>query len=323
VAEVAFDVGVFTNLTQDHLDYHGSAEAYYQAKRRLFAALSEGGKSAIGLINVDDPVGMRLVREFPRLRRITYGLGEAADLRGWVLSMGSEWSDLKVRTPEGSIEFRLPLIGRFNVSNALAAVAVGVAVGLPPHMIGESMATVPQVPGRLERLEVGQPFRVLVDYAHTEDALQNVLCALREITPGRVLLAFGCGGERDASKRAPMGATAGRWADEVLVTTDNPRREAPESIAADIVAGFSPGQRARWRLEPDRARAIEELIRSARGGDTVLLVGKGHETYQEFRDTVVPFDDRVHAVETLESLGWGRDLAVDGGAGSTGRESRI
>jgi UDP-N-acetylmuramoyl-L-alanyl-D-glutamate--2,6-diaminopimelate ligase len=158
---------------------------------------------------------------------------------------------------------------------------------------------------------MGQPFRVLVDYAHTEDALRNVLTSLREITPGRVLLVFGCGGERDPQKRAPMGTTAGRLADEVVVTTDNPRSEPAEAIVSDIVAGFRDRQRGRWRAEPDRARAIEEVIREAQAGDTVLLAGKGHESYQEFRDTVVPFDDRAHALETLEHLGWKSRSEID------------
>jgi len=304
VDEVSFDVGLFTNLTHDHLDYHGSAEAYYQAKRRLFAALSEGGKVAAAVINIDDAAGARLVNDFPGLRRSTYGLGGEADIRGRIVTMGSAGSRLRVETAAGSFECGLPLIGRFNVVNALAATGVALSLGLPPLMIGEALETVPQVPGRLERLELGQPFRVLVDYAHTEDALQNVLNSLREITPGRVLLAFGCGGERDPSKRAPMGTVAGELADEVLVTTDNPRSEATEEIAADIIAGFQPRQRARWRVELDRARAIEDLIQGAQAGDTVLLAGKGHESYQEFRNTVVPFDDRAHALEALESLGW-------------------
>jgi UDP-N-acetylmuramoyl-L-alanyl-D-glutamate--2,6-diaminopimelate ligase len=316
VDEVAFDVGVFTNLTHDHLDYHGSVEAYYATKRRLFASLSHGAKAATALINIDDPAGARLAKEFPGLRRCTYGLRAGADIQGRIVAMGSEGSRLGVETPAGSFECSLPLIGRFNVANALAATGVGLALGLPPLMIGEALGTVPQVPGRLERLEVGQPFRVLVDYAHTEDALQNVLNSLREITPGRILLAFGCGGERDPLKRAPMGTVAGRLADEVLVTTDNPRSEPAELIVEGIVAGFRPGQRARWRVEPDRARAIEGLIQQARAGDTVLLAGKGHESYQEFQDTVVPFDDRSHALEALESLGW-RDGQVGGSGNDT------
>lgn len=305
VDQVEFDVGVFTNLTHDHLDYHGSSEAYYQAKRRLFTMLQETSKPGVAVVNADDAAGVRLMRDGPGDRRLTYGLTGSPDILGTVIALGESESEFQVETPAGAFRCQLPLIGRFNVYNALAATGVGLVLGLPPCLIGEALRHAPQVPGRLERVELGQPFNVLVDYAHTEDALHNVLETLREITPGRVLMTFGCGGERDPSKRAPMGRVAGLLADEVVVTTDNPRHESAAAIAESVVQGLRDANRADWLVELDRARAIERVLRCARSGDTVLVVGKGHETYQEFQDTVVPFDDRTHAAEVLETLGWG------------------
>jgi UDP-N-acetylmuramoyl-L-alanyl-D-glutamate--2,6-diaminopimelate ligase len=304
VDEVEFDVGVFTNLTHDHLDYHGSDEAYYQAKRQLFESLKLGRKQGVGVINLDDASGVRLAKESAGMRCLTYGLDRRADIQATELQLDESGSRFTVRTPDGTFDCRLPLVGRFNVYNALATVGVGIALGLPLSLMQEEFRRAPQVPGRLEPVERGQPFPVLVDYAHTEDALRNVLEMLREITAGRLLVAFGCGGERDPGKRAPMGRVAGQLADLVIVTSDNPRQESAMEITEAIQDGLRQAGRAAWRVELDRARAIEEVIEAAGPGDAVLVAGKGHESYQEFRDTVVPFDDRLHAAEALEALGW-------------------
>jgi UDP-N-acetylmuramoyl-L-alanyl-D-glutamate--2,6-diaminopimelate ligase len=212
-----------------------------------------------------------------------------------------------VETPQEKFPCRLPLIGRHNVYNALAAVGAGLLlkVGLPP--IQAALNSVKTVPGRLEAITLGQPFGVFVDYAHTDDALRNVLTTLREITSGRLLLAFGCGGSRDAGKRPKMGKVAATLASFTIITSDNPRREPPEKIAAELEAGFRAVRRDGFKVELDRRRAIDEILRSANPGDTVLIAGKGHETYQEFEDTVIPFDDRIYARETLETLGWRSD----------------
>jgi UDP-N-acetylmuramoyl-L-alanyl-D-glutamate--2,6-diaminopimelate ligase len=304
VEEVGFDVGVFTNLTHDHLDYHGSLEAYRRTKRRLFEIVRRGGKSATAVINRDDPTGRCILEEWGRQRCLTFGLGELAEVTAVSLQLGPQGSVFQLVTPGGSLHCALPLIGRFNIYNALAAAATGLALGIRLETLVDALRTAPQVPGRLERIEAGQPFTVLVDYAHTEDALRNVLSTLREVTAGRLRVVFGCGGGRDPEKREPMGRTAGELADDVVLTSDNPRQEASASIAAMVETGLRRSGGASYRVELDRARAIEECVRSARAGDTVLVAGKGHESYQEFEDTVVPFDDRLQAVRALELLGY-------------------
>jgi UDP-N-acetylmuramoyl-L-alanyl-D-glutamate--2,6-diaminopimelate ligase len=334
VAEVAFDLGVFTNLTQDHLDYHRTMENYYAAKRRLFTALEIGPKNAASVINVDDPYGARLAHETHLPRRLTYGLTENAQVHAEHLTLDADGAAFVVRLPQGDglagfsageraagaprLQCRLPLIGRHNVYNALAALGAGLALGLEEPTIRRALATAPPVPGRLERIELGQPFGVFVDYAHTDDALRHVLLTLREITGGRVLLVFGCGGCRDAGKRPNMGWVAAELADFTLITADNPRKESPAHIAAQIVEGYRLVRRDGYRVELDRRRAIEELLRLAQPGDAVLIAGKGHETYQEFADTIVPFDDRACAREALEALGYTGGPSATASPASTG-----
>jgi UDP-N-acetylmuramoyl-L-alanyl-D-glutamate--2,6-diaminopimelate ligase len=196
----------------------------------------------------------------------------------------------------------MPLIGRHNIYNALAAFGAGLSLGVDARVLKRALKTMPAVPGRLERVTTVEGFNVFVDYAHTDDALEQVLKTLREVTPGRLLLLFGCGGNRDAGKRAKMGAAAARLADFTLITSDNPRRETPASISQMIEAGYRASRADGCTVEPDRRRAIEEIIDLAAPGDTVLIAGKGHETYQEFEDTVIPFDDRLVAQECLEAL---------------------
>src|SRR5438874_3315769 len=305
VCGVEFDVGIFTNLTQDHLDYHGTMENYFASKKKLFAALGSGPKRGGAVITLDDAFGARLAKETSVESQFTYGFGQTAKLRATQIKLGKDATQMVIETAQEKFPCRLPLIGRHNVYNALAAVGAGLVlkVGLPP--IQTALDSIKTVPGRLEAIALGQPFGVFVDYAHTDDALRNVLTTLREITSGRLLLAFGCGGNRDAGKRAKMGKVAATLADFTIITNDNPRRESPEKIAAAVEEGFRTVRRDGFRVELDRRRAIEEILRTANPGDTVLVAGKGHETYQEFEDTVIPFDDRIYVRESLGTLGWG------------------
>jgi len=304
VSGVEFDVAIFTNLTQDHLDYHRTMPAYYEAKKKLFAALETGSKPAVAVINIDDVYGERLAHEVHAEVLLTYGFSEAAMLRAGQIQLGREATAMVIETPAGGFACHLPLIGRHNVYNALAAVGAGLGLKVELATIRAALQGLRPVPGRLEKVEAGQPFGVFVDYAHTDDALNNVLRTLREITPGRLLLLFGCGGNRDAGKRPRMGQVAAELADFTWISSDNPRKESPGKIAAQIEGGFLQVRPDHYRIELDRRRAIDEIVRQAQAGDTVLIAGKGHETYQEFEDTVVPFDDRVYARETLANVGF-------------------
>lgn len=301
---IEYDVVIFTNLTQDHLDYHGSMEAYYEAKKKLFTQWFPQDKSKTAVINIDDAFGQRLATEADVRVKVDYSLGGEAQIRAGQIQLAGEGTRMQVQVAGASFPCQLPLIGRHNVYNALAAVGAAHALRVSAPDIQSALAGMPAVPGRLERIRGRQPFNVVVDYAHTDDALRNVLTTLREITRGRLLLAFGCGGNRDAGKRPRMGEAAARLADYSLITSDNPRKESAAAIAAAIEAGYRSVRGEACRIELDRRRAIDEIIRMAQPGDTVLIAGKGHETYQEFEDTIVPFDDRIYALETLENLGY-------------------
>jgi UDP-N-acetylmuramoyl-L-alanyl-D-glutamate--2,6-diaminopimelate ligase len=235
---------------------------------------------------------------------LTYGLGDTADVRATRIKLRADMTEALIESPEAKFDCRFPLIGRHNIYNALAAIATGLARHIDPHHIQTALGSIQSVPGRLEAVSLGQPFALFIDYAHTDDALRNVLTTLREVTAGRLLLTFGCGGNRDPGKRPLMGRISAELADQTIITSDNPRRESPGMIATAIETGYRSARNDGYRIELDRKRAIDEIIREAKPGDTVLIAGKGHETYQEFEDTVIPFDDRAHARETLESLGW-------------------
>lgn len=313
-----FDVAIFTNLTQDHLDYHGNMEAYFEAKKKLFTCIDKeaSAKTKSTVINIDDTFGARLAAETDAQVRVEYGIEKEAAVRATQIHLGAEFTQMSVGTPIKEFNCKLPLIGRHNVYNALAAVGASLALDVAPGVIQKALSSVPPVPGRLERIVCGQPFGVLVDYAHTDDALRNVLTTLREITKGRLLLVFGCGGSRDKGKRPKMGCVAAELADVAVITSDNPRKESAADIASQIQEGYRSVRRENCRIELDRRRAIDEIIRSAQAGDTVLIAGKGHETYQEFEDTVVPFDDREHAEETLGNLGFAVGSARKFGVGN-------
>jgi UDP-N-acetylmuramoyl-L-alanyl-D-glutamate--2,6-diaminopimelate ligase len=280
VDDVRFAVAAFTNLTRDHLDFHGSLEAYAEAKRRIF------GLAPAAAINVDDPAGARFAREFPHA--ITYALDAPAHLRAADVELTPSGSRFRI----DSSVVELPLRGRFNVYNALAAFASARALGVADATIVGALGGASAVPGRMERF-ADAGVDVLVDYAHTPDALENVLRAAREATPGRVIVVFGCGGDRDPGKRAQMGAIATRLADRAIVTSDNPRSEDPLAIAR-AVAGDTGAE-----IELDRRRAIRRAIDAAAAGDTVVVAGKGHEAYQIVGATTLPFDDRLEVRAAL------------------------
>jgi UDP-N-acetylmuramoyl-L-alanyl-D-glutamate--2,6-diaminopimelate ligase len=302
IAGIDFDVAIFTNLTQDHLDYHGTMENYFAAKQKLFTKTANGSKRGAVVINIDDASGVRLMKDTDVEVKLTYGIRSAASLRATKVQLGANASSFTVEAPEKSFVCKLPLIGRHNIYNALAAAGAALALGIETKKIQSALGKMASVPGRLESVSCGQKFSVFVDYAHTDDALHNVLTTLREVTKGRLLLLFGCGGNRDSGKRAKMGRVAAELSDYTIITSDNPRNEQPEKIVAQIEEGFRSMKQRDYAIELDRRRAISEIISMARTGDAVLLAGKGHETYQEFEDTVVPFDDRVYAREALENF---------------------
>lgn len=301
ISGVEFDVAIFTNLTEDHLDYHGTMENYFSAKMKLFTALQHGVKKGTAVINIDDTFGQRLDREAEVEVKLTYGLGEAAKLRASEMQLLSDRTRFEVSLDDQRTAYEMPLIGRHNIYNALAAIGAAHQLQVPPAVLRRALRKMPPVPGRLERVEAGQNFGVVVDYAHTEDALSHVCCTLKELNSGRLLLVFGCGGARDTGKRAKMGRVAAELADHTWITTDNPRRESPPAIAAMIEEGYRSVRSDGLTIELDRQRAITAAIDAAGPDDMVLLAGKGHETYQEFEDTVAPFDDRDIAREALHA----------------------
>jgi UDP-N-acetylmuramoyl-L-alanyl-D-glutamate--2,6-diaminopimelate ligase len=303
VDELTFDVAVFTNLTQDHLDFHGTFEAYQAAKRRLFELLARSPKPRpTAVVNADDPAGPEMTRGLP-VRVLTFGLGEGADVRAVEHASTLAGIRLVARTPGGPLELTSPLIGEHNVMNLLGAVATGLALGLDERAIVRALGAVGTVPGRFEQVRAGQPFLVVVDYAHTPDALERVLATARKLTPGRLGVVFGCGGDRDRGKRPIMGEIAARLADRVWITSDNPRSERPEAILDEVAAGVRrvAGAEGRAAADADRRAAIAAALAWAEAGDTVVIAGKGHETYQIVGADVLPFDDRDVARELLRA----------------------
>lgn len=295
-----FAAAIFTNLTQDHLDFHPTMEEYYLAKRRLFEpALLDG----VAVVNVDDAYGRRLADELRAegAGLLTIAIDGDADYRATDLTTSLTGSAFTALTPEGPLALRTPLPGRFNVQNVLGAVAAVRALGIPLTEIAAALPQAGRVPGRFEPVDEGQPFAVLVDYAHTPDSLDNVLQAARGLTERRVLSVFGCGGDRDRTKRPLMGEIAARLSDETFATSDNPRSEDPAAILRDVVAGTGSGPHV--HVEVDRRRAIHDAIAAAQAGDVVVIAGKGHEQGQEFEaGRKLPFDDVTVAREALRAV---------------------
>jgi len=317
VETLYFEAAAFTNLTQDHLDFHAGMEDYFEAKRSLFAP----GRVGHGAINVDDAYG-RTIKESATVDMIGFGVAGDADVRAESLRTGPWGMEFVALSPQGELKIKVPLIGQFNLSNCLAAVSVALAAGIAPSAIEAGLQSVKAVPGRFETVDAGQPFSVVVDYSHKPDALDNVLREARRIAQkggarsggpqkgggaGRVICVFGCGGDRDRAKRPLMGRVAAEGADIVVVTSDNPRSEDPEAIIAEIVQGIVV-ERSDGPDESivDRRAAIDFAIDTARDGDVVVIAGKGHESGQVFADHTEPFDDRVVAREALAAAGgWG------------------
>jgi UDP-N-acetylmuramoyl-L-alanyl-D-glutamate--2,6-diaminopimelate ligase len=311
---VPFDVAVFTNLTRDHLDYHKTMEEYFAAKRVLFEGCGTDPPRAV-VTNLDDEYGAKLA-EFSRKRSslvLKYGW-EQGDLHAEKVEITTHGTRFDLITPQEKIPLFSALIGRVNVYNILAAAGAAIARGCPAEAIAQGVGNLACVPGRFERVDCGQPFTVVVDYAHTDDALRNLTALARELvsaTKGRVLTMFGCGGDRDRKKRPLMGEAAGRGSDFVVLTSDNPRSEDPLAIINDAVVGLQKAG-AKYSVEPDRRKAIALAIGEARPGDIVLLAGKGHEKVQVTREGAAPFDDLEVARKALQAAGFECEAAAAG-----------
>ena len=300
-AGIEFQVAVFTNLSGDHLDYHLDLDSYLKAKKRLFDGLD---RSAAAVVNVDDPVSDQMVAD-TKARVMRFGLGPRTQVTAEIRELTDRGCVFDMWVLGKTYRVNLPLIGRYNVANALAATAAAHCLGLSIDSVVEGLESAPQILGRLQRAELPEtPFSVFVDYAHTDDALQNVLSALRPVTDGRLWCIFGCGGDRDRAKRPRMAAVAEKWADTVVVTSDNPRSEEPEAIVDDVLAGFSPQAHDRVVVQVDRRQAIEYALDRAEPNDVILVAGKGHETYQlvggrrlDFNDVQVVREHLSHRME--------------------------
>jgi UDP-N-acetylmuramoyl-L-alanyl-D-glutamate--2,6-diaminopimelate ligase len=298
VRGLEFDVAVFTNLTQDHLDFHHTMEEYYAAKSRLFDLLRGGKRPGVAVVNIDDRYGQQLVRALGHeVRCVTYGKSAAADFRASDIRMDVKGTTFQLNATGKSFLVRLPLIGQFNVANCLGALAAAHHCGVDLRTCVQAMANAPAVPGRLQVIPAMRNFRVFVDYAHTDDALVNVMRTLRELNPARLIVLFGCGGDRDRKKRSKMAAAVDQFADAAILTSDNPRFEDPKQIFEDTLAGF---QRLQPEVIEDRKAAIEAAIQLADNRDIVLIAGKGHEDYQEIQGVRYPFDDVIVARRALE-----------------------
>jgi UDP-N-acetylmuramoyl-L-alanyl-D-glutamate--2,6-diaminopimelate ligase len=301
-----FAAAVFTNLTRDHLNFHKTFEDYFAAKRRLFEGTGAGAPD-IAVINADDPYATRL--EGLAKRTLSYGLKDGADLTTKRFALSFKGLEFTAQTSAGKLEVRSTLVGRINVYNILAAIGASLALEVSPAKIEEGIAQLKLVPGRFQIIDEGQPFLVVVDYAHADDALRNLVNTARELNPsGRIITLFGAGGERDRSTRPPMGEAAGSVSDLVILTSDNPRTEDPLRIINDVVVGLQKVS-ANYRIEPDRETALELAFDEAKPGDIVLLAGKGHEDYQILRDRTFEFDDREKARAILRRKGFVKQSA--------------
>jgi UDP-N-acetylmuramoyl-L-alanyl-D-glutamate--2,6-diaminopimelate ligase len=293
-----FDLAIFTNLTRDHLDFHGDFESYYRAKKKLFDLLKAGGQAVVG---VGDAYGQRLAEELRAAGQKVLTFGSSGDVRLEEAQLTPEGIRGRLRSPEGEFPLASPLVGRFNLENLEAAAAGALALGLEPEAIERAFATLEPLPGRFEPVtHAGSGIRAFVDYAHTEAALEAALEAVRELSPAQLIVVFGCGGDRDRGKRATMGRIAGRLADLAIATSDNPRTEEPLAILATVEEGLRDSGGA-YRIVPDRRQAIREAVKEAGDEALVLVAGKGAETYQEIGTQVLPFSDREELLAALEA----------------------
>jgi len=314
-----FSCGVFTMLGRDHLDHHGSMEAYFASKARFFTEIlaRSAAKDPKAVLNVDDPYGRQLKAMTP-VPAITVSSGEESDYRLEWATCGRHGTSVEIRTPHGALQLSSPLLAAVNATNILMAAAASEVLGLEAEAIARGVEAVERIPGRLDPIPTDKGFLVLVDYAHTPDALDRMLTSVRDLTPGRLITVFGCGGDRDRGKRPLMGRAAAQWSDLILVTSDNPRSEPPEGIIDEILVGIReegipccepaeiaetrPGSRAFSRV-PDRREAIRRAIRIAGEGDTVVIAGKGHEEVQILGERRVPFRDGEEVVRALRGTG--------------------
>jgi UDP-N-acetylmuramoyl-L-alanyl-D-glutamate--2,6-diaminopimelate ligase len=295
-----WDIAVFTNLTQDHLDFHGTMESYFDSKAKLFVQLGRQEKKPkpVAIVNIDDRYGEQMLNKIDkRVAVVTCGMSARADFRASNYRVEFSGTSYQLDAGGKSYLVRVPLIGRFNVANSVAALAAANALGISMRDAVLSLSKSPQVPGRLEIVPARRQFQVFVDYAHTPDALQNVLKTLRELEPSRLIVVFGCGGNRDRQKRPLMGEIVDRNADYAIITSDNPRKEDPDAIICEIEKGVRSN---RYEKMIDRTEAIGRAISLAQPRDIVLIAGKGHENYQEFADHTVPFDDIQVARRAIE-----------------------
>ncbi len=295
IEEVKFSIAVFTNLSIDHLDFHETVENYLEAKTRLFTRLP---KKAFAVINIDDPQSSYLKKR-TLCSILTYGIEKKADIRARGIVLSLKGSSFRVKTKEGDLDINLPLPGKHNIYNALAAIGVSLLLKIPFPAIEKGLERTKNIPGRFEKINEGQDFWVIIDYAHTDDALKKVLATCRELIKKRIILVFGCGGDRDRSKRPLMGEVAARYSDYTIITNDNPRSEEPLGIASSIEVGMKRGD-GRYTIILDREEAIKKGIEEADSGDMVLIAGKGHETTQTIGTQVLPFDDREVARRILK-----------------------
>jgi len=296
VQDIRFSQAVFTTFSGDHLDFHGTMDDYFDSKLILFGKM---GLDDWAVINVDDPMGLKILEQL-NCRYVTYGYSENADVQPLRYKFSQEGIQANLRTPKGHIDFKSKLVGRVNLLNIMAAVSSAVIKGISLENISAAISEFKPVKGRLDMIYKGD-FGVLIDYAHTDDAMERLLQSLRELAPQRLIIVFGAGGSRDKTKRPRMGRAASMNADFVFVTSDNPRQEDPESIVKDIIAGF-PGNFNNYAVEVDRQKAIKKAINMAQKGDLIVVAGKGHEDYQVFKDRTVHFDDYEVAAQELDLL---------------------
>jgi UDP-N-acetylmuramoyl-L-alanyl-D-glutamate--2,6-diaminopimelate ligase len=307
-----FQAAVFTNLTREHLDFHKNFEDYFAAKRRLFEGTG-AGVPEIAILNADDPYSKRLAGLAKH--SVTYGIENMADISARKFHLAFSGLTFTAHTPQGKLQIHSPLVGRINVYNILAAIGAAQAAGSANETIEAGIRNLQNVPGRFQRIDLGQPFLVIVDFAHTDDALENLIETARELNPkGRVVTVFGCGGGKDRTKRPVMGEASGRLSDLTILTNDNPRQEDPLKIISDIVVGLQKSG-GKYLIEPDREKAIGMAFDEARAADLVLLAGKGHEDYQVLADKTLPWDDRRVAQQELRKRGFEGAGAVPSKAG--------